>query len=130
MAEKKKSKSSEGHFATYKSSERWKTNRKCKLEKTLKTQPNNEQVKLALKNIVYRRQVPKNREWSHSWKKVAQLYKQFSGRFDRNIMSSNKELASAALAKPGPVALNYVNVDIVNKNFFSLNTRNNLNRKC
>lgn len=129
MVEKKKSSSSDGHFALYKTNKTWEKNRIRKLERTLKEQPNNEQVKLALKNISYRRRTPTNREWSHSWKKIAQLYKQFSGRFDRDIMSSNKEVAVAALTKPGPVARNYVNVNIVNKNFFSLNARNNMNRK-
>ena len=129
MAEKKKGKSAEGHFATYKANKTWEKNRIRKLEKTLKAQPTNEQVKNALKCIVYRRKPSKVREWSHSWKRTAQLYKQFSGRFDRNIMSSNKDVALAALSTPGPVALNYVNVNIVDKHFFSLSSRNNLNRK-
>lgn len=129
MAEKKKGSGAEGHFASYKANKTWEKNRIRKLEKTLKAQPNNEQVKNALKCIVYRRKAPKVREWSHSWKRAAQLYKQFSGKFDRDIMSSNKDVALAALTKAGPVALNYVNVNIVDKHFFSLASRNNLNRK-
>lgn len=129
MAEKAKGKSAVGHFAAYKANKTWEANRKRKLERTLKSQPNNEQVKLALKNIVYRRQIPKTKEWSHSWRKTAQLYKEFCGRFDKDIMSSNKDIASAALSKPGPVALNYVKVDIVDRNFFSLANRRNINGK-
>ena len=130
MAEKKaKGSSAEGHFARYKANKTWEKNRIRKLEKTLKAQPTNEQARTALKCIVYRRKTPKAKEWSHSWKRVAQLYKQFSGRFDRDIMSSNREASIAALTKAGPVATNYVKVDIIDKHFFSLASRNNLNRK-
>ena len=103
---------------------RWEVNRKRKLEKQLKLQPNNEQVKLALQNIHRRRKTPTNREWSKSWIRVAKLFKLFTGRFDRDIMSSNQAVASAALQKPGPIAQRSQKPMIVSdKNFFSLAAR-------
>ena len=97
MANTARSKSATAASALYKSSRRWESNRKRKLERTLKAQPNNEQVKAALKSMVYRRKTPKTQEWSASWIRTAQLIKQFTGKFDRNIMSSNPKVAGEAL---------------------------------
>lgn len=105
-------------------SNRWEVNRKRKLEKQLKLQPNNEQVKLALQNIHRRRKTPTNREWSKTWIRVAKLFKLFSGRFDRDIMSSNQAVAASALQKPGPIAQRPQKIMMVSdKNFFSLAAR-------
>jgi len=98
MANKSRSKSAEGYAAAYKSSRRWEANRKRKLERTLKEQPNNEQVKAALKSgLVYRRKTPNTREWSASWIHTAKIVKMFSGKFDKNIMSSNEKVSSEAM---------------------------------
>ena len=97
MANKSRSKTAENYFAQYKASRKWEANRKRKLERALKAQPNNEQVTRALKNIVYRRKTPKTREWSASWIKVAKLFKEFTGKFDRSIMSSNSKVAFEAM---------------------------------
>lgn len=97
MANTARSKSATAASALYKSSRRWESNRKRKLERTLKAQPNNEQIKAALKSMVYRRKTPKTQEWSASWIRTAQLIKQFTGKFDRNIMSSNPKVAGEAL---------------------------------
>lgn len=97
-------KSTDNRFAQYKSNRTWEKNRKAKLERTLKAQPNNEQVKNALKQIVYRRKTPNTRVWSASWIKVAKLFKLFEGRFDPNIMSANQELARAALSRQSKVS--------------------------
>lgn len=101
---KARSKTAEAYFSNYKSSKKWESNRKRKLERTLKAQPNNEQVKNALKDISYRRKTPNNREWSASWIKVAKIFKMFEGRFDRNIMSANPEVARAALQRQSKVS--------------------------
>lgn len=45
-------------YASYKSQNRFATNRKRKLLKLQKQQPNNEQITEALKNIKYRRKTP------------------------------------------------------------------------
>ena len=60
-------------------------NRKIKLLKLLKQQPNNEQIKDALTNIKYRRKKPKTQEWSKTAIRLAKLFKQFSGRADREL---------------------------------------------
>lgn len=104
-------------------SNQWEVNRKRKLEKQLKLQPNNEQVKLALQNIHRRRKTPTNREWSKSWIRVAKLFKLFAGRFDRDIMSSNQAVAAAALQKPGKLPQQKTTVTMSDKNFFSIAAR-------
>lgn len=96
----KTSKSSTNHFATYKTSKRWEANRKRRLERALKQQPNNEQIKSALKGgMVYRRKTPTTRTWSHTWIRAAKLIKQVTGKFDPQIMSSNPETARNALQR-------------------------------
>lgn len=96
-------KNSDNRFAQYKANRTWEKNRIAKLERTLKAQPNNEQVKAALKSIVYRRKTPNTRPWSASWVRIAKLFKEFGGRFDPNIMSANQELVRAALSRPSKV---------------------------
>ncbi len=124
MANKSRSKGAEGYAASYKSNKRWESNRKRKLERTLKEQPNNEQVKLALKSMVYRRKAPNVREWSASWIKVAKLFKLFTGKFDRNIMSSNDKVAAEAL-RTSRKDRAFVQ-PVYPKSFFSIATRANM----
>lgn len=100
----KTSKSQEGYYAKYKSSKTWETNRMVRLERALKKQPNNQQIKDALKSMVYRRKTPNTREWSASWIRIAKLFKEFEGRFDRNIMSANAKLATEALQRQSVVS--------------------------
>lgn len=121
MAEKKQTKAD---GSLYKTSRRWETNRKRKLEKTLKAQPTNEQVKLALQSIVYRRKTPNTRQWSSSWKKTAQLFKQFTGKFDPNIKSSNEKVAAEAL-RTSRTNYDYKVPVYGHKSFFSLYARVN-----
>lgn len=97
MANKSRSKTAENYSAQYKATKKWESNRKRKLERVLKEQPNNQQVKDALKSMVYRRKTPTTREWSASWIRAAKIMKMFTGKFDRNIMSSNEKTASEAL---------------------------------
>lgn len=123
MANKSRGKSAEQQAASYKANKRWETNRKARLERTIKAQPNNEQAKLALKGMVYRRKIPTNRLWSASWIRVAKIIKEFTGRFDPAIMSSNPETARAALARPGPKSVGYVPPVASDKNFFSIAAR-------
>lgn len=73
-------------------------NRKTKLLKLLKQQPNNEQIKDALTNIKYRRKKPKGREWSKTEIRLAQLFKLFTGRADWDLFSSNPTAQAAAIA--------------------------------
>jgi hypothetical protein len=73
-------------------------NRKRKLLKLLKQQPNNEQIKDALVNIKYRRKTPKTQEWSKTDIRLAQVFKQFTGRADWDLFSSNPKTQAAAIA--------------------------------
>lgn len=93
------SKSQQAYSALYKSTTRWATNRKIKLTRVLKQQPNNEQVKDALANIKYRRHTPNSKTvWSHGNIRLAKLFKEFTGRASQDLFSSNPKVQSAALA--------------------------------
>lgn len=81
-----------------KSSGTMEANRKRKLLKLLKQQPNNEQIKDALLNIKYRRKTPKTQEWSKSDIQTAKLFKEFTGRADWDLFSSNPKVQASAIA--------------------------------
>ncbi len=104
MANGKTSKSQEGYYARYKANRVWETNRKRRLERALKSQPNNEQIKAALKGMVYRRKTPTTRMWSASWIRTAKLFKEFEGRFDPKLMSANQDVVRAALQQQSKVS--------------------------
>lgn len=126
MASGKRSKTAEGNAASYKSSRRWETNRKRKLERTLKEQPNNEQIKAAMESMVYRRKTPTNQEWSSTWIRTAKLFKEFTGKFDRNIMNSNPKVASEAMQLSRKTR-DYTPVVGRDKSMFSILCRANMN---
>ena len=93
------SKSKQAYSALYKSSTRWATNRKIKLTRVLKQQPNNEQIKDALANIKYRRRTPTSKTvWSHGNIRLAKLFKEFTGRASADLFSSNPKVQSVALS--------------------------------
>jgi hypothetical protein len=93
------SKSKQAYSTLYKSSTRWATNRKIKLTRALKQQPNNEQIKDALANIKYRRHTPNGKTvWSHGNIRLAKLFKEFTGRASADLFSSNPKVQAAALA--------------------------------
>lgn len=77
MGTKTSSKHQQDLYKSYQAQGRQAANRKKKLERTLKAQPNNEQVQKALQNIKYRRHTPKAPQWSHTSKAWAQLEKAF-----------------------------------------------------
>ena len=92
------SKSQDGYYSSYKASSKWLSNRKRRLEKLLKTQPNNEQIKDALKNLKYRRKTPVGKSiWSHSNIRLAKLFKLFTGFASHDLFSSNPQVQSSAL---------------------------------
>jgi hypothetical protein len=93
----KTSKSAEAYFARYKQSGVYATNRKRKLERALKRQPNNAQIPLAIKGVAsYRRKDPKEPYWSHQMIETAKVYKRFLGVFDKGIFSQKLEDQDAA----------------------------------
>lgn len=92
------SKSKTAYLSQYKSTSRWASNRKRKLERQLKLQPNNaEQIKRAIGNISYRRKTPTTAMWSHGNIRIATVFKQFSGRAPLDLFSSNPKTQAAAL---------------------------------
>lgn len=125
MAVSKTGKSQENYYARYKANKTWEVNRKRRLERALKQQPNNEQIKTALKGMVYRRKTPKTQVWSASWIQTAKLFKEFTGRFDPAIMSANADISRAAMQRPGPKTLDRSTKipTMADKNFFTLGTR-------
>lgn len=97
MANKPKGGSKEGYFAKYKASNKFASNRKIKLERLQKEQPNNKQITLALQDIRYRRCTPKAAHWNHSQIAVAKLFKEFLGKFDKNIFHKDPKISEAAM---------------------------------
>lgn len=93
----KTSKSQEGYYSQYKSSNRWKSNRERKLERALKLSPDNKQIIEALANLKYRRRTPTTRQWPSRYRREAQLLKLFSGRCPPQVFSSNPKVAAEAL---------------------------------
>ena len=92
------SKSKDGYYSSYKATSKWMSNRKRRLEKLLKTQPNNEQIKEALKNLKYRRKVPgANSIWSKQNIQTAKLFKLFTGFASHDLFSSNPQTQGSAL---------------------------------
>ena len=79
MAQSKTSKSNEAYFTRYKSQGLYAKNRRARLERALKKNPNNEQqIRIALKELgSYRRSTPKVAKWSHTAIAQAMLAKLF-----------------------------------------------------
>lgn len=77
---------------------RTEANRKLRLERTLKAQPNNEQVQLALKDSKARRKSSVKRVWSHSARALAQIFKEFCGKAPVDLFSTNVKLQQEAMA--------------------------------
>lgn len=98
MGTKRSSASDKAQHASYKTEMRWAKNRKIKLERALKKNPQNLEIAAAIKNVSYRRATPTTKEWSHSNKAFAQVVKNFCGKCDKNIFSGNKDLIAGAWA--------------------------------
>ena len=98
MANKSRSKTAEAAASQYKSNRTWETNRLTKLERALKRNPENKEIELAMKNVVYRRKTPKTRMWSSTKRNTAILFKKFTGKVNLDIFSSNEKISVPALA--------------------------------
>ena len=121
MANKSGSAGRTAKAAAYKTSRRWEANRRRKLERQLKLNPNNAvQIEAALKNIVYRRKTPTNRTWSSTRRQTAILYKRFTGKVNMDIFSNNEKLSGPALMTHGTFKINSTGR---NDRMFALGTR-------
>lgn len=97
MANKPKSKSRESYSALYKSSKRETTNRKKKLLKLAKLQPNNEQITKALLDLDKPHRVaPKVPHWSASMIATAKLVKEFAGKVHKDYFSPDEKKRAEA----------------------------------
>jgi hypothetical protein len=86
---KRGSKNWELSYAKYKNSGKELANRKAKLEKFIAKNPENEQAKIALKDIHHRRHVPKAAFWSHQMIATAKLMKEFTGKFNKDMFNAD-----------------------------------------
>ena len=128
MAASKTSKGQEGYYARYKSGGVHAKNRRTKLARLLKQQPENVQIQNAIKDINYRRKTPGANTWSHSGIALAKVFKEFCGHFDKNILSTNPKMAGEALQKLSTNKANFelpekVKASISNRHMFSLMAR-------
>ncbi len=105
MAIKQGSVKAKANRTVYKTGNKELVNRKIKLQRQLKLQPNNEQVVAALKDVKRRRHTPKNPFWGSSMIAVAKLYKKFAGKFDPKVFHPDPKVSQAALSAPGPIAM-------------------------
>lgn len=96
MANKSGGASKTGQAASYKANKTWERNRLRKLRRALKDHPNNEQIMTALKGVSYRRKTPTVRIWSASKRRIAELFKMFSGHVDLQMFSNNEKVAVPA----------------------------------
>jgi len=85
MATKTRSKAEGLRYASYKAQNKHATNRKRKLLRLQKEQPNNEQLVTALATIKYRRYTPKVQHWSHTAIYFAKLMKDFKKQVNINV---------------------------------------------
>lgn len=79
---------------------RTQANRKRRLERTLKAQPNNQQVLDALGTPGKARKAPVTKQWSHTAIKLAKLFKEFRGSAPKELFSTNPKVQQAALSAP------------------------------
>lgn len=79
---------------------RTQANRKRRLTKLLKQQPNNKQIENALLEVGSKRKAPVTAQWSHSAIRLAKLFKEFTGRAPKELFSSNPKVQQAALTTP------------------------------
>ena len=99
MANKASGASKTAQAQAYKTLRRWETNRKRKLARALKRNPENaEQINKALAQIVYRRKTPTTPQWSHTDKLTAQMLKRVCGKMTMKVFSTDAKDAGYALA--------------------------------
>lgn len=79
---------------------RTQANRKRRLQKLLKQQPNNKQLQNAILELGSQRKKPVTQQWSHSDIRLAKLFKMFTGRAPKELFSTNPKVQQAALAMP------------------------------
>jgi hypothetical protein len=80
--------------------QRTQANRKRRLQKLLKSQPNNTQLQNAVLETGQTRKKPNSPQWSHGAIRLAKLFKWFRGSAPKELFSSNPKVQQAALSTP------------------------------
>ena len=80
--------------------QRTQANRKRRLTRLLKSQPNNKQLQNAVLETGQVRAKPTTPQWSHSAIRLAKLFKYFRGSAPKELFSSNPKVQQAALSTP------------------------------
>jgi hypothetical protein len=80
--------------------QRTQANRKRRLLKLLKQQPNNKQLQNAVLETGQVRKKPVTPQWSHGAIRLAKLFKYFRGSAPKELFSSNPKVQQAALSAP------------------------------
>lgn len=124
MAKSKRTgKSHVSGYAKYKNNRIETINRTKKLNRLLKEQPNNEQLKVAINSISHRRKPPATKMWNSTTIKLATIMKKFTGKFSRDIFSNDVETCNAGYkARKGNKFKNFI-VPVVKSSMFSIKER-------
>ena len=77
---------------------RTRANRKRRLLRAQKAQPNNKQIANALLEDGTQRKASNQRQWSHSMRRLAELFKQFGQSAPKELFSNNPKVQQAAQA--------------------------------
>lgn len=123
MSNKSGGNSKTAQASSYKTLKRWESNRLKKLERHIKRFPEDKVAEKATLNVVYRRKIPKTQEWSHTQIRMAELFKMFKGRVDRDIFHSNEKISAPALLIPGPYSTVKTQPDLNQKTMFQIGFR-------
>lgn len=110
-------------YARYASSGTEKANRIKKLARALDRNPENAQIELALKNVSHRRHKPKTPQWSHSSIRIAKTIKQFTGKFDKNVLSADPVVFAAAIRARNENKFKQLKIEKPKGSMFSLQER-------
>ncbi len=98
-------------------------NRIKRLQRTLKVQPENQQVIDALKTTKMSRTKPKVPQWSSYTIGIAKMMRKVRGAFDKDIFSKSPEVADFALRKHAAFQASVFKKMEMPKNPFSIKTQ-------
>jgi len=110
-------------YSRYKTGNTEISNRVARLTKLAKENPNNEQIPMAIKLVAHRRNKPKAPYWSHSMSRTAQLVKEFTGKFDKNMFSTDPAVFAAATRTRNPNKFSQFKTPTVTGSMYSMKER-------
>lgn len=119
----KKGSGKEAYFARYKTAKVFETNKRRKLERALKRNPENKQIAEALKNIAFTKKSPKTSAWNPTTIAFVKILKEFKGKFNPDIFNKDPEIATNALKTKNEALFTKVNSKMSKQSFFSVGQR-------